>query len=187
MSKDGVPGFSVASDPVCQQIEDLQFTVGEGASTDAFSSGRPVLVPDLADDLSPRWPVYSAALQDLAVRAVFAFPIQVGASRLGVFTVFRGQPGGLTAEELALALTFTDVALTTLLDGHDTSTDGLAAAMTRQATVFQAQGMIMVQLGVGLDEALVRLRARAYADGRPLTDVAHDVLTRRLRFQHGDT
>ncbi len=187
MSKGGVPGFSVASDLACEQIEDLQFTIGEGASADALSLRRPVLVPDLADDSASRWPVYSAAMHDCGVRALFAFPIQVGASRLGVFTMFRGRPGGLTAEELALALTFTEVALTTLLDGHDTSGDGLAQAMTRQAVVFQAQGMIMVQLGVSLDEALIRLRAHAYADGRPLTDVAHDVLTRRLRFQHQDT
>ncbi|GAA5186873.1 hypothetical protein GCM10023322_34040 [Rugosimonospora acidiphila] len=182
-----MPGFSVASDPGCQQVEEFQFTVGEGASTDAFSSRRPILVPDLADGLSSRWPVYSAAMHDLGVGAVFAFPMQVGASRLGVFTIFRSRAAGLTAEELALALTFADVALMTLLDGHEASSDGLAGAMTHQAAVFQAQGMIMVQLGVSLEEALIRLRARAYADGRALTDVARDVLTRRLRFQHGDS
>ncbi len=42
--------------------------------------------------------------------------------------------------------------------------------------------MISVQLGVNLAEALVRLRAHAYADGRPIAEVAADVVTRRLRF-----
>lgn len=185
MSADGVPGFSVASDPVVEQIEDLQLTIGEGASAEAFSSRRPVLVPDLTEHLAPRWPIYSAAMNDCGIRAVFAFPIQAGASRLGVFNIFRARPGVLVGDELALALTFSEVALITLLDGHDASTDWLAGAMRHQAAVFQAQGMVMVQLGVSLEEALIRLRARAYADGRPLTELAQDVLARTLRFERG--
>jgi hypothetical protein len=40
--------------------------------------------------------------------------------------------------------------------------------------------MISVQLDVSLAEASVRLRAHAYADGRPLAEVARDVVERRL-------
>ena len=42
--------------------------------------------------------------------------------------------------------------------------------------------MISVQLGVSLDEALVRLRAHAYASGAALGDIAHDVVSRKLRL-----
>jgi hypothetical protein len=42
--------------------------------------------------------------------------------------------------------------------------------------------MISVQLGVSLAEALVRLRAHAYAEGRLIAEVAADVVARRLRF-----
>ncbi len=182
VSKDGVRGFSVASNLVSQQIEELQLTIGEGASTDALSSCRPVLAPDLAGGDATRWPLYSAAMHDYGVRAVFAFPLQVGASLLGVFDIFRARPGMLSDDDLAHALTFADVAMTTLLDGHDASADGLAEAMAHRAVVFQAQGMVIIQLGVSPEVALVRLRARAYADGRPLTEVAQDVVSRRLRF-----
>ena len=51
-----------------------------------------------------------------------------------------------------------------------------------RAEVHQASGMVSAQLGVGVAEALVRLRAHAYAEGRPLADVAADVVTRRLRL-----
>jgi len=42
--------------------------------------------------------------------------------------------------------------------------------------------MISVQLSVSVAEALVRLRARAFRDGRPLADLAADVVARRIRF-----
>jgi hypothetical protein len=48
--------------------------------------------------------------------------------------------------------------------------------------VHQATGMVKVQLNVGIAEALVRLRAYAYAEERPIEDVARDVVGRRLRF-----
>jgi ANTAR domain len=182
LSEGGVHSFSVASNLVSQQIEDLQVTIGEGASMDALSSRRPVLQPDLIGGHAARWPIYSAAMHGYGVRAVFAFPLQVGAILLGVFDVFRAGSGMLSADELAQALTFAEVAMMTLLDGHDASADGLAEAMAHRTVVFQAQGMVMVQLGVSPEVALVRLRARAYADGRPLTEVAQDVLSRRLRF-----
>ena len=38
--------------------------------------------------------------------------------------------------------------------------------------------MISVQLGVSLEEALVRLRAHAFAASTPLDDVAGDVVSR---------
>jgi hypothetical protein len=48
--------------------------------------------------------------------------------------------------------------------------------------VHQASGMVSVQLDISIAEALVRLRAYAFANGRPLTDVARDVVNRTLRF-----
>jgi len=50
------------------------------------------------------------------------------------------------------------------------------------AVVHQATGIVKVQLGVNIAEALVRLRAHAYAAGRSIEDVARDVVGRRLRF-----
>jgi hypothetical protein len=52
-----------------------------------------------------------------------------------------------------------------------------------RAVVHQAAGMLSVQLGVSLAEGLVALRARSYADGRPVGDLATEVVSRRLRFE----
>jgi hypothetical protein len=62
----------------------------------------------------------------------------------------------------------------------------LEAGADFQYVVHQASGMVAVQLGVGVGEALVRLRAYAFAQDCPLTAVAGDVVGRRLRFDVKD-
>jgi hypothetical protein len=46
--------------------------------------------------------------------------------------------------------------------------------------------MISVQLDVTQAVALVRLRAHAFSQHRPLADVAADVVARRMRFDDND-
>jgi hypothetical protein len=190
MASNGTYGMATASDAATERIEELQFTFGEGPCVDAFASSRPVLIADLAADAMRRWPVYAPAIHDAGVRAVFAFPLQIGAVRLGALDVFRVRTGPLSRTELGEAFTFADRAVTTLLDGQERATDdadGLDDALDNRIELFQAQGMVMVQLGVSLVEALTRIRAYAFAQDRRLTDVAADIVARRLRFDRDPT
>jgi hypothetical protein len=187
MAGNGMRGVAAVSEPAYEPIEELQFALGEGPCLDAFATRRPVLVPDLAAGAMGRWPGYAPAVHHRGMRAVFAFPLQIGAARLGVLDVFRVEPGSLSTAEFREALTFADVAVTTLLNGQEQAppgavADGLDEVMGQRAELFQAQGMMSVQLGVSLADALARLRAHAYAENRPLGDVARDVVARRLKF-----
>ncbi|WP_229075061.1 GAF and ANTAR domain-containing protein [Actinoplanes sp. DH11] len=190
IAEDGMRGVAAVSEPACEPIEELQFELGEGPCLDAFATGSPVLVPDLTDGAVGRWPVYTPALHEYGMRAVFAFPLQIGAARLGALDVFRIERGSLSAGEFRDALTFADVAVTTLLDGQADATpgevaDGLDEVLGQRAELFQAQGMVAVQLGISLTDALAQLRAHAYAEGRPLGNVARDVVARRISFGSG--
>jgi hypothetical protein len=187
MTADGTLGVCAASDPTSERVEDLQFVLGEGPCFDAFTARRPVLMADLSDTRTRRWPLYGPAVRDEGVRAVFAFPLQIGAARLGVLDIFRDRVGPLTGAELQMSFTFAEFIVETLLDmqqdGFSRGGDGTAGLdMGRRAELFQAQGMVMVQLGVSIGEALVRMRAYAYAENRRLEDVARDVVARRLRW-----
>jgi hypothetical protein len=187
MTADGTRGVCATSDPVSERVEELQFTLGEGPCIDAFASRRPVLTADLAETETYQWPVYAPAARDDGVRAVFAFPLQVGAARLGVMDIFRDRVGALTDEELRTAFGFAEVTVDALLnmqedkDAHDGDRSAVLD-VGRRAALFQAQGMVMVQLGVTIGEALVRMRAYAYAENRRLEDVARDVVNRQLRL-----
>ncbi|WP_307831088.1 GAF and ANTAR domain-containing protein [Nucisporomicrobium flavum] len=193
LAGDGMRGVAAVSEPAFEPLEELQFSLGEGPCLDAFASRQPVLVPDLSEGAMGRWPGYAPALHDNGVRAVFAFPLQIGAARLGALDVFRNEVGALTAGEFRDALTFADVAVTALLDGQARAAPGTAAdglddeVVGHRAELFQAQGMVAVQLGISLADALARLRAYAYAEDKPLGDVARDVVARRVSFDSGQS
>ncbi len=188
MTEQGVRSVAAASDEACGLIDELQFTLGEGPCIDAFASRSPVLEADLAERGAERWPIYTPAAHEHGVRAAFAFPLQIGAARLGVLDVYRRQPGSLTADEVTTALTFADAATTMLLDGQEKAPPGTAAAGLDEALdyhveLYQAQGMVMVQLGISLAQALAVLRAHCFSHDRHLAEVAKDIVGRRLQLE----
>lgn len=185
MADGGVRGLCAASDELGERLEDLQFVLGEGPCIDAFTTRRPVLCTDLAGPAMNRWPVYTPTVRESGIRSVFAFPLQIGAARLGIMDVLRDHTGPLTAGQLETALLIADIAVDAMLAGQDSDGRdgaGLVRDVGNRAQLFQAQGMVMVQLGVPLDDAMIRMRAYAYAHDRRLADVARDVVDRRLRF-----
>jgi ANTAR domain len=188
MTDTGVLAVAEASDRLTDSLGTLQFTLGEGPCVDAYQAHRPVLVPDLGAVPPSRWPGYTAAAMAFGVRAVFSFPLQVGAARLGALDVYRSDAGPLSSRATGLALAFADVTVEALLDAQDAVSagadpGGLDGVVDGHYVVYQAQGMTMVDLGVSLVEALARLRAHAYAADRPLLDVARDVVEGRLRLE----
>lgn len=181
-------GTVAASNSASRVIEELQFTLGEGPCVDAYASRSPILEPDLAGRGTRRWPGYGPAAQDHGVGAVFAFPLQVGAARAGALDVYRDAPGALSPDGLAQAFTFAEVAMGLLVDdqhGLDSGRTGLDldGVLADRLEVYQAQGMLMVDLGVGIDEAMARLRAYAFAEGRALGDVANDIVNGNLTLE----
>jgi hypothetical protein len=178
-----------ATDELSSLLEELQFTLGEGPAAGDFGLGAPVLVADL-ELAAARWPGFAPEAVAAGARAMFAVPLQAGAVRAGVLSLYRAMPGPLGAGELADVHVFADVALGLLLDAVSGASglpgyrplDGLSEG---RAVVYQATGMISVQLGVSLEEALVRLRAHAFAGGAAVGDIAAEVVNRRLRFDAG--
>jgi len=111
----------------------------------------------------------------------------VGALRLGALNLYRDRPGPLSDEQYADSLVLAGVAAQAVLAMQAQAPPGaLAAELEKGANfrfvVHQASGMVAAQLGVSVGEALVRLRAYAFANDRLLTEVALEVVARRLRF-----
>ena len=175
-----------ASGATAGSVAELEITVGEGPGFDAFNSGRPVLVADIEGKDRGHWPAFADGVAALDTRAIFAFPLQLGAARFGVITLTRRTPGPLPDDALGQILRASDVTALLLLgtDGklaQDFDADWLEeATWTRE--LHQATGMVMSQLGVGVEEAFVRLRAFAFAHGMALSGAAKQVVERRLDF-----
>ena len=188
----GHRGVVHATNDVAALIEELQLTLGEGPCIDAVNGGGPVLVPDLtgSPDLGvDRWPGFLPEATEAGVHAVFAFPLRIGAISIGALDLYRSTPGDLTSAELPAALLAADAAALAVLHryaGDDPSSAWRGSAERHEFQIHQATGMVQVQLGLSTEQAFLMLRARAFADGRTLSDVASDVVARRLRFSAED-
>jgi hypothetical protein len=183
-----------ATSPAAAELEEYAFTVGEGPCFDAMREHVPIIAADLtAADVVARWPAWSGAAADSRIRSATALPIEAGAITAGVLSVYSRSVWHPDARQVEVAHRLVDLALLVLLDMavsvvhppdvdavYDQRTDELAVLL--RADIHRAAGMVMAQAEIPIDQALARLRAHAFASGRPLPDVAADVLSRRLRF-----
>lgn len=185
-----------ASDRVAARLAELQYTVGDGPCQSALDQGAPVVAADLTGGADARrWPIFAQEAVALGVRAVFSLPLGVSGAAVGTLDLYSERAGGLTEPDMRTALWVRD-AVTYALMGlpaaeHDSAEEEapdemaswVAYSEADHTEVYQAVGMVMVQLGLEPEQALDRLRARAYVDGRTVSQVAREVLARKLRFQ----
>jgi ANTAR domain len=199
-ARGGDPDFVMCvTDPVSEQLAEVQLTMGEGPCHDVLSLHVPVLAADLGDaESGRRWPAFTPAACQLGAGAVFAFPLTVGVIRAGVLGLYRGWPGPLLGGQFGDLLILADAATVLLLggtpgateDGDGAIKDGDGAGLDGQAPdlalhraeIDQATGMLTEQLGVQAAAAFARLRAYAFSQDRRLADVAGDIVGRRLRL-----
>lgn len=182
-----------ASGEPARAYDELQFVLGEGPCLDSVAQKIPILVIDLADPEEARWPAYGPAMLAHQIRSVYAIPVVVAGEFVGALDLFRAEPGPLPGKHLSTAVTAAELAGIPLLDLMEADLQAAVAdprsnawaelnALSR-AEVSQATGMLVAQLEVEPAEALIRLRAHAYSTGRSATDVARDILDRRLRLE----
>ena len=185
MGSNGSGAVVAASDPASESTDELQFTLGEGPCLEAFATRSPVLVEDVGEPSPRGWSAYTPAAQSRGVAAVSAFPLQIGNSCLGVLDVYRDRPGDLSPIALDEMTTFARLAL---LDKHEMVSSWLSGEGGTDApgprnhrfVSHQATGFIMSQLGVSPEEAMLRIRAHAFASDRRISHVAEDIVGRRL-------
>lgn len=188
----GSSAIVCATDERATLVESLQTTLGVGPCVDAVTSGIAVLVPDVREPAAgdaERWPGFLSAVDHAGVRAVFAVPLRIGAIRVGALDLHRTEPGPLAEPELRHAYVAADFLAWALAGrdqssgaGHELPWPDVGVGMQ----VHQAAGMVQVQLDVPISEALLALRARAFAEGRTVAELAKDVVERRLRFNKED-
>jgi hypothetical protein len=189
VSADGRRSTICATDDLSNRLEDVQIRHSEGPCVEALGQGWPVLVADLSDGgYHGQWPVFSSAAVDLGAHAYFSLPLRLGAIRLGVLSLYRTAPGGLTAERLHDTAALADAAVLLLAIAQvDPTADAWLWTLddpTRyRAEVHQAVGALIVQLEVSADEAFARLCGQAYATETPIAEVAAAVMSGRLRLE----
>jgi hypothetical protein len=180
-------GNVCVSDARTQRVEDAQYMLGEGPCVEAFRARAPIAVPDLADPGEGRWAEFRQDALAAGMHAAFGFPLLIASVCFGVLDLYQERSGELSDEQFADALVVAHVAARTVLSWQLDATPGAVAWQLEQvpahrAVVHQATGVMSVQAAVSLDDALALLRAYAFAESRPISDVAADVVAGRVRF-----
>jgi GAF domain len=180
-----------ASDEISGAIESTQAKMREGPCVDAVDTGQPAFEHDLGSRAArTRWPSFAPAALEFGARAVFGFPLMVDDAPIGALDLYSREVHQLSDAEVDDALILADMAALAIRSSEDSDRSGVPGLnaepeqpWAHQAVVHHASGMTAVQLGITVDEALLRLRAFAFAVDRGLADVAGDIVNRRLRLE----
>ncbi|WP_363459180.1 ANTAR domain-containing protein [Microbacterium sp. LMI1x-1-1.1] len=142
-----------------------------------------MLLHDLRDATTTDWPMLRSVAAYHGVRSLYAFPMTVGALEVGVVDLYADGLGALKQRDLALASVMADAAALRIfervLSGNDA--DGGSGGSSRRV-VHQATGMVCAQLRVNSNDALVVIRAHAFASGRSVTQIAESIISREIDF-----
>ncbi|HSM67672.1 MAG TPA: GAF and ANTAR domain-containing protein [Ilumatobacteraceae bacterium] len=175
------------SGPNVAALEDEQYTIGQGPCRDAFDTGVSVHAPIFDTETSTRWPTFVALARDCGIGAVFAYPLSAAGATVGVLTLYQHSEGALSSaqcdDSLALVVVLTETVLSLQADAPPgTLAPVLDDAVQYRAQIHQASGMVAIQLGVPADEALLRIRAHAFANDQTIAETAALIVARRLRL-----
>jgi GAF domain-containing protein len=170
-----------ASIPLVRDVEQQQYVLGEGPAIDAYRTRLPVEA--VRGALGGSW--LELDLDALGIGSVLACPLMVdGRTCLGAMTLYRRQAVGFSAHQRALVLGVAGQAAIGIgqLIVSSRLADVRHPSLRALDELRQAIGIVMAQLTVGAGEASARLRAHAYATGRPLDDVVAGLRNHAIRL-----
>jgi len=185
-----------SSSQLSRTLDELQFTYGEGPCLDAVAQRRPISAPQLDGPGEDRWPALTQAMLGHGVQAIFALPVAVASTPIGALDLYRNSSGPLDDIAMTGGVWAAGLAALPLLDLMASDTDWQKAAEGRgsgdqlasleRVEVYQATGMIVAALAVTPADALVRLRAHAISHSLTASEVAYQILNRRLVLDADD-
>jgi transcriptional regulator with GAF, ATPase, and Fis domain len=175
-----------ASSDVATLLDEEQFALGNGPTFDAQEASGPVIIDDTtAHRASHKWPAFTPVAAKHGIHGVFAFPLRVGTAYLGVLTAYRTNPGKPTADEFSDGLILASLATAELVRHQAGVTspelaDIFEPGLYDQSALQIAAGMVAEALECPIVAALVRIRARAFADDKPVSEIARAIVAREI-------
>ena len=176
MLEENHPETVCVSDPFVQQVDDIQYRVGEGPCITAAAEGRTVRSGSLETD--PAWPQFGARVRRLGVHSVVSLPlVLVSGEVVGALNVYARPPDVFTDDATRLGEAFALAAAVAVSNARELMqarrlSQNLRAALSSRAAIDQAIGIIMSRRGGSADDAFDVLRELSQAQNVKLTTVA---------------
>jgi GAF domain-containing protein len=172
-----------SSDERMRLLELFELQGAQGPCLDAFSTGRPLQASAASSRI--RWPVFAQHASDSGFQMMCAVPLRVRTDVIGAMNLFRATDEPFTDDEMDIAQAMAEMAAIGLIQERalrerSLLTEQLQAALISRVVIEQAKGMLAEYLRMTVDDAFRLLRSYARNRNRKLSDVARDVVDRKI-------
>ncbi|RDI34755.1 GAF and ANTAR domain-containing protein [Lentzea flaviverrucosa] len=176
---------AAATDPLVEHLDGLQYEMGEGPCLTAWEGRHVLRVDDIAGD--DRWPRWSAAAGDSAMRSALSAPLVAGGDALGAIKVYGREPGAFGERDEYLLTMFAAqsailVANVRTFENATKLSEALADALRGRDMISIAKGIVMAREHVDEEAAFALLARNAREENGKLRDLAGTLLRSTVRW-----
>ena len=164
-----------ATGEVVEQLDAVQYDLGQGPCLDAAFDRGNVVVDDTATDR--RWPRWSAAARERGITALMAIRLHAGDETLGALNLYSDTPGTFSDDAGDVALIYAAHATEAMSKARLVA--GLRAALESRHVIGMAQGVLAVRYGISYERAFEVLHRYSNDHNLKLRDVAETVTRER--------
>lgn len=167
------------------KLDETQIDLGEGPAWNANRTYRPTEMHIADERHFATWPVFGLSAEAEGVMTVLAVPMLVGTSSIGAVSLYSSTTMRLDAQQLQLAGRLSRVLGQAVVADAMTSVENQTLARDpalSRREVHQATGMVMSQMKSSPADALLMIRAYAFAEEIGVRDVAALIISRTLDF-----
>ena len=172
--------------PLAVLLDETQFQLGDGPVFMVQSSTVPIVVDDLdSRGAAATYPAFAPAATSHGVKSISTFPLALGLAPLGAVTVYRDHAGAISADQYADGLVAASFALANIVNSQagvpgNPNAQDLTPAQFANSTLHTAAGMVAEALNISIVESMVRIRAHAFAEDTPVSEIARQITRRDI-------
>ena len=177
----------VATDAFVSEVDDIQYSIGQGPCITAAREGQTVMSGSLGGD--PRWRKFGGSVARLGVHSVLSLPLITPDRVVGAMNVYAHAKNAFDVRSADLGEIFAVPAAISVLNAHVLAqaqrlATRLEAALETRGVIDRAVGIVMSRSGGTAEEALARLRTVSQHDHHKLADVARQIVDEAVRRAH---
>ena len=178
------PNTIVATAPFVSEIDDIQYSIGQGPCIQAASDGRPVLAGSLGGDA--RWPRFGGRVARMGVHSVVSLPLVTPDGVVGAMNVYAHAKDTFDDRSAELGMVFAMPAAIAVQNAHVLAqtrrlAEQLQHALQARGVVERAVGILLSRTGGTETEAMQRLRELSQSEHRKLSAVAQSIVDEAVR------
>jgi GAF domain-containing protein len=176
----GALSLIAASTEQARLLELFQLQNEEGPCLDCYRTGRNVDCTDISAEAT-RWPRFAVAARQRGFGAVHAVPMRLREQTVGALNLFRHVSREFSADVVAVAQSFADVATISILQvralqHRELLVEQLQTALNSRILIEQAKGVLSARRQVGIAEAFTLMRSFARGRNQLLSQVARAII-----------